>query len=142
MEGGHIGSEKNAGLFFEWIQRHLPNEDGEMAPDPAREMWNIGIIDNPDGRGLIKGICGDTMDISIRIENGVITDAKFRTNGCLSSQMCGSAATFLAKGEKIMDALHISPGMIMGLVSKMPGVEVHCSILAATALFRAIAEYL
>ena len=128
--------------FFEWIRNHFPQAGGFVDLSAADDICNIGSIENADGYGKICGICGDTMEIWLKIDGDVVTDARFKTNGCFSSQVCGSAATFLAKGEPLIDALAISPRGIMDLLELVPGVEVHCSILATSALFRAIAEYL
>jgi len=133
---------KTPETFFEWIRNHFPQAGGFVDLSAAEDMCNIGSIENADSYGKICGICGDTMEIWLKIDDGVVTNASFTTDGCFSSQVCGSAATFLVKGETLMDALAISPRKIMDLLELIPGVEVHCSILATSTLLRAIAEYL
>jgi nitrogen fixation protein NifU and related proteins len=141
METKNKKTAKNAETFQDWMRKHMPHECGFISAE-AMDLWNIGAIEGADGYGKICGICGDTMEIWLRINDGVISEARFLTDGCFSSQLCGSAATFLAKGEKLMDALRISPARIMDLMSGMQGVELHCSILATSTLFRAIADYI
>jgi nitrogen fixation protein NifU and related proteins len=141
METENKTTEKNAEAFQEWMRRHMPQEVGFTGAE-ATDSWNIGAIEGADGYGMICGICGDSMEVWLRINGGVISEARFLTDGCLSSQLCGSAATFLAKGETLMDALRISPASIMDLMSGLQGVELHCSILATSTLFRAIADHI
>jgi nitrogen fixation protein NifU and related proteins len=141
METENKTTEKNAEAFQEWMRKHMPQEGGFVSAE-AMDLWNIGAIEGAEGYGKICGICGDTMEIWLRINDGMISEARFLTDGCFSSQLCGSAATFLAKDETLMDALRISPARIMDLMYGMEGVELHCSILATSALFRAIADYI
>ncbi len=133
---------KSPESFLEWIRTHFPQAGGFVDLSVRQELFNIGDIPDADGYGKICGICGDTMEIWLKIENGIITDARYLTDGCFSSQICGSAATFLAKNEPLMGALDISPKRIMDLMELIPGVDVHCSILATSTLYRAIAEYI
>ncbi|MFA6449233.1 MAG: iron-sulfur cluster assembly scaffold protein [bacterium] len=133
---------KTSESFIGWLRNHFPQDGGYAKLSVAEEMCNIGPVENADCYGKICGICGDTMEIWLRINDGVISEARFLTDGCFSSQLCGAAATYLAKNETLMDALRISPASIMDLMSEMEGVELHCSILATSALYRAIADYI
>lgn len=141
MEKTNASCEKNTVSFQTWIRGQLPDENGTAAV-VENETFNIGNMKNADGYGKICGICGDTMEIWLKINDGIIADASFLTDGCFSSQVCGSAATFLAKGEMLIDALRISPASIMDLMRGLHGVELHCSILATSTLYRAIADFL
>lgn len=99
---------------------------------------NWGKIRNADGVGKAAGVCRDTMEIYIKVENSKIIKAKFTTDGCHGAIACGNTATQLAKGKNIFEALKISPGDILAGVGKIPETEAHCSALAANALHQAI----
>ena len=131
---------KDTRAYLEWIVHHL--KSGLIGFKPNKDYWHAGSMENPDGCGKIHGICGDTMEISLKISDGIITEASFLTDGCISSQLCGSAAAFLAKGERLVDALNISAGDIANLFSRFDGIDTHCAILAVSTLYRAIAEYM
>ena len=86
---------------------------------------NVGEIENPDGIGTYGSpVCGDMMQITIKVENDVITDAKFKTFGC------GSAI-----------ALEISNKQIINELGGLPPVKIHCSVLADHAIKAAIYDY-
>lgn len=131
---------KDTSSFLEWVKNFLSSGFTEL--DGRDNYWNAGSIENADGYGKISGICGDTMEIWLRIASGVITEARFMTNGCMSSQLCGAAAAWLAKDESLIDALDISPADVIRLLGCFEGIESHCAILAVSTLYRAIAEYM
>lgn len=108
----------------------------------AQEPKNVGKIEHPDGQGKIKGICGDTIEISIKIKDNKIIDAKFLTDGCGLSIACGSMVTELVKGKSINEALRVSPAEIIDNLDGLPEDGFHCSILACNTLHTAIANYL
>ncbi|HOC90782.1 MAG TPA: iron-sulfur cluster assembly scaffold protein [bacterium] len=142
MSSRCVNADKTPEAFFVWLRDRFPEAGGFIDVSAPPEDSNIGPLDNADANGTIHGICGDTMEIWLKIENGVVTDARYATNGCFSSRACGAAATYLAKGERIIDALGISPRDVMNLLELIPGVDIHCSILAISTLYRAIAEYI
>ena len=72
-----------------------------------RKPSNFGDIENPDAVGKIKGPCGDTMKISLRIEKGRIKDVGFWTDGCGATIACGSMLTKMIKGKTIDEARQI-----------------------------------
>jgi len=131
---------KDTEAYLEWIVENI--KSGLIGSKMDKEYWNSGGIIGPDGYGKIHGICGDTMEISLKISDGIITEASFLTDGCMSSQLCGSAAAFLARGERLTAALNISAGDIINLFSRFDGIDTHCAILAVSTLYRAIAEYM
>ena len=131
---------KDTEAYIGWLVERL--NFGLADVKQNENYWHVGSIENPGGYGKIKGICGDTMEIWLKISDGVIADASFLTDGCISSQLCGSAATFLAKGERLIDALDISAADIINLFRNFEGLETHCAVLSVSTLYRAIAEYL
>ncbi|MEW5947701.1 MAG: iron-sulfur cluster assembly scaffold protein [bacterium] len=131
---------KDTGVFLEWVKNFLGPGFKEL--DGRDNYWNIGPVENAEGYGKISGICGDTMEIWLKIADGAITEARFLTDGCMSSQLCGAAAAWLATREKLIDALDISPADVIRLLLCFEGVENHCAILAVSTLYRAIADYI
>jgi len=99
-------------------------------------------MNDPTAAGEIKGPCGDTMEFYIVVQNDVIEDVKYYTNGCGNTRSCGEAVARRAKGRKITDALSISAGEIIRSGECEPESGRHCAILAVSTLYRAIADYL
>ena len=103
---------------------------------------NVGEIENPDGQGTYGSpVCGDMMQIQIKVENDVITDAKFKTFGCGSAIASSSMATEMIIGKTIDEALEISNKQIIDELVGLPPVKVHCSVLADHAIKCAIYDY-
>jgi Fe-S cluster assembly scaffold IscU len=105
---------------------------------------NIGSLDKNDknvGTGLVGApACGDVMKLQIRVENGVIAEAKFKTFGCGSAIASSSLATEWIKGKSLDDAEQIKNSQIAQHLA-LPPVKIHCSILAEDAIKAAIADY-
>ena len=99
-------------------------------------------MNDPDASSIVKGVCGDTMEMYLLIDNKRITRTTFFTDGCVSSKACGSITASMSEGRTIMEALNISPGNVLTFLLDIPGIEIHCAILAVTTLHRAIAEYI
>lgn len=103
---------------------------------------NIGELENPDGIGTYGSpVCGDMMQISIRVENDVITDAKFKTFGCGSAIASSSVATDMIIGMTIEEALALTNKQIVNELGGLPAVKIHCSVLADHAIKSAIYDY-
>src|SRR5208282_476259 len=105
---------------------------------------NVGSMDktSPDvGTGLVGAPeCGDVMKLQIKVENGVITDAKFKTFGCGSAIASSSLATEWVKGKTVDEALAIRNTEIVRELS-LPPVKIHCSVLAEDAIRAAIGDW-
>lgn len=103
---------------------------------------NVGVIENPDGYGKVGNpICGDVMEIFIKVKDGIITDIKFRTFGCGSAIATSSMITELAKGKHIDEAIKITRSDVADELDGLPPQKMHCSNLAADALSDAIKDY-
>jgi nitrogen fixation NifU-like protein len=103
---------------------------------------NVGTIENPDGYGKVGNpVCGDLMEMFIRVENDIITDIKFRTFGCGSAIATSSMVTEMAKGMKVDEAMKITRNDVASELEGLPPQKMHCSNLAADALHEAIKDY-
>ena len=103
---------------------------------------NVGEIDNPDGTGIYGSpVCGEMMQIQIKVEGETITDAKFKTFGCGSAIASSSMATSMIIGKTIEEALEITNKQIIDELGGLPPVKVHCSVLADKAIKNAIYDY-
>ena len=103
---------------------------------------NVGIIENPDGYGKVGNpVCGDLMEIFIKVKDDVITDIKFKTFGCGSAIATSSMITELAKGKHIDEAFKITRNDVANELDGLPPQKMHCSNLAADALQAAIKDY-
>ncbi len=114
----------------------------EKVMDHFSNPRNVGEIDNASGVGTVGNpACGDIMKLSIKIENDVITDVKFKTFGCGAAIATSSMITELVKGKNINDAEQISNNTVAEALDGLPPVKMHCSNLAADALHAAIEDY-
>jgi nitrogen fixation NifU-like protein len=103
---------------------------------------NVGTIENPDGYGKVGNpVCGDLMEMYIKVENDVIKDIKFKTFGCGSAIATSSMVTELAIGKTIDEALKITRNDVANELDGLPPQKMHCSNLAADALHAAIEDY-
>ena len=105
---------------------------------------NIGSLPKADknvGTGVVGAPeCGDVMKLQIKVEDGRIVDAKFKTFGCGSAIASSSLATEWMKGKRLEDAEKITNTDIVQELS-LPPVKIHCSVLAEDAIKAAVADY-
>jgi nitrogen fixation NifU-like protein len=103
---------------------------------------NVGVIENPDGYGKVGNpVCGDLMEIFIRVRDDVIEDIRFRTFGCGSAIATSSMVTDLAKGKTLEEAMKITRDDVATELEGLPPRKMHCSNLAADALHAAIQDF-
>ena len=105
---------------------------------------NVGKMDSNDenvGTGMVGApACGDVMKLQIKVQNGIITDAKFKTYGCGSAIASSSLVTEWVKGKTLDQAGQIKNAEIAEELA-LPPVKIHCSILAEDAIKAAIKDY-
>jgi len=105
---------------------------------------NVGSFDKGEegvGTGLVGApACGDVMKLQIKVKDGVIEDAKFKTFGCGSAIASSSLITEMVKGKNIDDAEQIKNTEIANELS-LPPVKIHCSVLAEDAIKAAVEDY-
>ena len=119
----------------------LPGEVGEQFFRVARSPQNLGSLDNPSGQGTALGKCGDSIEVSLQIESGAITDIKVLPHGCLYTLVCASAMSELAKGRNLDQALELEPHHVADALGGLPEDHLHCARLAVNTLGEAIADY-
>jgi len=104
---------------------------------------NVGEIEDPDGVGHVGNlVCGDVMELYIKVKDGIIVDAKFKTFGCAAAIATSSMVTEMVKGKRIEEALKISNKAVVEALDGLPPAKVHCSVMAEDALKAAIEDYL
>jgi nitrogen fixation NifU-like protein len=114
----------------------------EKVMDHFRNPRNVGVIEDADGVGKVGNpVCGDIMELTIKVDDGVITDARFRTFGCGAAIATSSMVTELVKGKTVEDALSISNRAVAEALGGLPPIKMHCSALAEQALQSAIQDY-
>lgn len=107
-----------------------------------RDPHNVGYIEDADGVGKVGNpVCGDIMELTIKVEGEIITDAKFRTFGCGAAIATSSMVTDLVKGKTIEQALQISNRAVAEALGGLPSIKMHCSVLAEQALRSAIQDF-
>ena len=100
---------------------------------------NVGEVENYDAIGTVgNASCGDIMQITLKIDNDVITDAKFKTFGCAAAIATSSTATEMIKGKTLDDALKITNRQVVEELEGLPPQKLHCSVLAEEAIRAAI----
>lgn len=117
-----------------------------MYSDLVREHYNnprnVGSIAAPSGKALVKSAFdSDTVLVSLRIENGVITDAKFKCMGCAVAIACSSMATEMARGKPVEEAYAITEEAVAEALGGIPEYKMRCSNLAPAAIRQAIDEW-
>lgn len=104
---------------------------------------NVGEIKDADGVGEVGNpVCGDMMTIYIKVDDGKLTDVKFKTFGCGAAIATSSMVTELAKGMTIEEALKLKRDDVADALDGLPPIKMHCSNLAADGLHAAIEDYL
>ncbi len=95
-------------------------------------------IEKPDGFARITGSCGDTMEIFLKIDNGIITDCSFQTDGCNPSKAAGGMVAKIVKGEKINESKKLTPQVLLNALGGLPKEHEHCAALAIDTLKKAL----
>lgn len=103
---------------------------------------NVGEIEDADGIGEVGNAkCGDIMKMYIKVDNGIITDVKFKTFGCGAAVATSSIATEMIKGKSISDALKVTNKAVVEALEGLPPQKLHCSVLAEQAMKSALSDY-
>jgi nitrogen fixation protein NifU and related proteins len=116
----------------------------EKVVDHYENPRNVGSFSKEDtdvGTGMVGApACGDVMKLQIKVTDGIITDARFKTYGCGSAIASSSLVTEWVKGRTLEQAETIKNSEIATELA-LPPVKIHCSILAEDAIKAAVADY-
>lgn len=114
----------------------------EKVMDHFANPRNVGEIENADGVGEVGNAkCGDIMKMYLKIDNGIITDAKFKTFGCGAAIATSSIATEMIKGKPLTEAIKLTNKAVVEALDGLPAQKIHCSVLAEQAMKSAVSDY-
>jgi len=114
----------------------------ELVMEHFTNPRNVGVIEDADGVGKEGNpVCGDLMEIFIKVKDNRIDDIKFRTFGCGAAIATSSMVTEMVKGKTLDEALEVSNKAVAKALGGLPPIKMHCSNLAADALHKAIEDY-
>ena len=103
---------------------------------------NVGVIEDADGVGKVGNpMCGDVMEMFIKVKDDRVEDVKFRTFGCGAAIATSSIATEMIKGKSLDEAVKLSNKAVADALGGLPAQKMHCSNLAADAVRAAIEDY-
>jgi len=103
---------------------------------------NVGSIAEPSGKAIVKSsVDSDTVLITLRIEQGIVQDVKFKCMGCAVAIACSSMATEMVRGKSIEEAAQISEQAVADALGGIPEYKMRCSNLAPEAIRKAIADW-
>ena len=114
----------------------------EKVMEAFKNPQNVGEIEDYSGLGKVgNASCGDIMQITLKIENDVIVDAKFKTFGCAAAIATSSTATQMVIGMTVDEALKLTNKAVVEKLEGLPPQKIHCSVLAEEAIKAAIEDY-
>ena len=114
----------------------------EQVRDHYENPRNVGAVDNPSGKAIVRSpVDSDTVLITLRIEDGVIADARFKCMGCAVAIACSSVATEMARGKSVEQAYDITKQNVADALGGIPEYKMLCSNLAPEAIRKAIDDW-
>lgn len=114
----------------------------EKVMEAFKNPQNVGEIEDYSGLGKVgNASCGDIMQITLKIENDIIVDAKFKTFGCAAAIATSSTATQMVIGMTVDEALKLTNKAVVEKLEGLPPQKIHCSVLAEEAIKAAIEDY-
>lgn len=114
----------------------------EKVMDHFMNPRNVGEIEDASGVGEVGNpACGDMMRLYIRVEDNIVTDAKFRTFGCGAAIAASSMLTEIIKGKTIEEVLGITNENVAEALDGLPPAKIHCSVMAEEAVKAAIEDF-
>lgn len=114
----------------------------EKVMETFKNPQNVGEVENYNAIGTVgNATCGDIMQITFRIEDDIIKDAKFKTFGCAAAIASSSVATTMVIGKTLDEALQLKNKDVIESLEGLPPQKIHCSVLAEEAIKAAIDDY-
>ncbi len=137
--------DKNAAeldRFVESLQQEIYREEEAIYSKEViqeyRNPQNVGRMSDPHASAVMKGPCGDTMEIYLKISEKKVENILFMTNGCGPSMACGSKLTKMVKGKKIDEITAITKEDLLIALGGLPDESKHCAKLAVDTLQKAL----
>lgn len=139
--------EEDVEKFAKQLQEQIMEQIRKLYSETVIDHWqnprNFKTLISPDGYARVKGVCGDTMEMFLRVKDENVIECTFQTDGCGTTIVCASVATELAIGKPFIEALgSVSAAEILRVLGGLPEESAHCAQLAAETLRRALADYL
>jgi len=118
---------------FDFFQDHSRNYlEMALKTDKQERMHN------PDGYGKRTGICGDTVEFFLRVNNECIESASYNVNGCMNTNACCNVVSHMIEGRSVHSAWEVTPEAVIAYLETLPSDHAHCAELAVGALYLAL----
>jgi nitrogen fixation NifU-like protein len=117
------------------------NADRQERHVPAAQDDFHGRMNDPSAGAWVTGPCGDTMEFYLVIENDVIRQVKYHTDGCEFTRWCGRTVATYVQGKTLVEALSISGRQVLEALPQLPPEHRHCALLAVGTFYRAVGQY-
>jgi nitrogen fixation protein NifU and related proteins len=115
---------------------------GEVVLDHYENPRNVGEIEGADAVATVGNpACGDLMKMSLRIEDGVVAEARFKTFGCAAAIAASSMTTVMIRGMRIEDLEKVTNRAVAEALGGLPSSKMHCSVLAEDAIRESLADF-
>jgi nitrogen fixation NifU-like protein len=101
----------------------------------------FGRMNDPSAAAWVTGPCGDTMEFYLVIDNDVIRQVKYHTDGCGFTRLCGLTVAIYVQGKTILESLSLSGKGLLDVLPQLPPEHRHCAILAVSTFYKAIGQY-
>ena len=127
------------------LQKKIEKEEEQIYSKTVIEEYrnpiNFGTIKKPDAYAEIRGSCGDTMKMYLKIKNNIITNASFWTDGCGATIAAGNRLVKISLGKNIDEVSEISNKELIESLNGLPDEHIHCAKLATDTINKAIKNY-
>lgn len=128
------------------IQNEVFTEAKNVLGEKGFERWRnpkyCGVMQDADSHARLKGSCGDTMEMYIRVKDDQLEEVSYFTDGCSSSSIAGSFTAELAMGKTFEEVLDLAGADVLQVIGTFPEAEEHCAHLAVTTLQEAVNSFL
>ena len=142
---GHQEKVTNFDHMVADLQREITEQERALYSDKvleeAHNPRNLGRMSESDVHAIVRGCCGDTMEIYLRLNGERITESTFMTDGCGSAVACGSMLTRLVQAKSLEEAGRVTPEDLLAALDGLPKENIHCTKLAVNTLREAIANW-
>lgn len=129
-------------FHLEVIQKNGDRIYSTKVMELFRNPKNRGKIEDPDGVIKVENImCGDVIELFLKVDNEIIEDIKFRTFGCAAAIATSSIITEMVIGKTLNDAMKITGQDIINELGGLPPIKIYCSNLVVDALHAMIRDY-